>query len=317
LVKAARDAAPPVDPPTTASLRFYLVQQRVFGLAAKRSPRLARQSENTAAVLWHLSVVFVLAHEAAHFALGHIQGAGVASGGQASELDADALALEILDAVISKEILPRSRPLTIGGAVIALVATDIAERALFVRPTDTHPPAAIRLDALALLRPSEMKGIEATMSALIGSARQAGDICRPVPMDWWRELHRMEHPQFVTDWDADPIRSTAVFDQLCGQSRQEYRRILLEEAGQVRPAFAEALALLDTGDVLSALRTLGAKDWQLKTIAPASNGLTFQWLLQVVIDAAIVKNIDELRRRALAVALARYIEMTIQGAGHG
>lgn len=316
LLKAARDNAA-IDPLTTASLRFYLVQQRVFGIAAKRFPPLTGRSENTAALLGHLATVFVLAHETAHFSLGHVQNDSTASGDPANELAADALALEILDTVVSMENIPRSQSLAVAGAVIGLLATDVAERAIFVRSAHTHPQAATRLDALARLRPANMKGIEAAMSVLVSSARQAGDIGQPVPEIWWRELHRMEHPQFVTGWDADPIRSTAAFDQLCGQSRKEYQRILLEEAGPLHAGFAEALEYLGENKVLSALRALGAKDWQLATISPASNALSFQWLLQIVIAVAAMRNIDESRRRVLAVALARYIEITIQRAEHG
>jgi hypothetical protein len=315
LAKLARQSEA-ADPLTTASLRFYLVQQRIFGLAAKRSPELAGQTEDTAAVMGHVAFVFVLAHEAAHFALGHIQGSDAMSGGPGIESDADTFALEIVQAVLSSESVPQASSIALMGAVIGLLATHTAERALFVRPGHSHPPATARLNALARSRPGDMKAIQGAAAALISSVERAGDIAKPIAAEWWAELHSHMHPQFVVEAGADPITKTGALDQWCGQSPDLFRKFLAAEGQPSTAAFAEALVYLDGHDLERALTAIGAKKWMIKTISALDDGLTFNWLLQVVEASEAVGRVDEDRRQAIAITLARCFEANIQGASH-
>ena len=305
-----------VDPLTTASLRFYVVQQRVHGVAAKRVPRLTELAEDMADVLTYFAILFVLAHEAAHFALGHLQDNGAISGGPDVEFDADAFAVDIVEAVATSENLPGAGRMAVLGSMGGLLATHIAERALFVRSTHTHPPATARLAALATSRPESMTTVQGISAVLPGSIQRATDIASPITWEWWDLLHKHARYQYEAEFDADPIRWTGLLDRLCGLSPHQVLGVLAGNGQSAAPVFVEALARLAGNDLEGTLETLGVQSRKIKMLTDPEVGLTFNWLLQEVQSAETVACVDEEHRRKTAVALARCIETNIQGATH-
>lgn len=178
---------PRPDPVIATSLRFYLVQQRVFGLPAMRMPDLSRRSAAEADLVATLSHCFVLAHEMAHRALHHLDGAGELHE-TSRELAADALAYRVVNNIARARF--RRRDELAGGlsATIAMLSTRAAESTLFVRLGESHPPAEARRRAVITGGGALVQGLDGYLSGLLESLACALDFSSPLPADWWSDL---------------------------------------------------------------------------------------------------------------------------------
>lgn len=309
-----------IDPIMAASLRYYLVQQRVFEKAAKKIPTLS-DSLGDQAVGWHYAaLVFVLAHETAHFALSHIGEDGyVSHAGPNVELEADALALEITEAVATSTLGEGGEAFCLVGAHLGVFATQLAERTLFVRTANTHPPAVERIVSLDGMRPREAAVAHLIIQTLTNSMTLAGDIGQPIEAGWWQQLRSVADPGHLGDSSSlseDPIQSTHLIDQMCGQSREMHRTFLITEGQGSASTFAEVLTHLDAHDVERALSTLGVRRRKIETVTPAEISLTFSWLLRIVTDSPAMGRVAEDRRQVLSIVLARCFETTIREAAN-
>lgn len=144
-----------------ALLRYHNLQQRVFGTAAKLGQELNSDRAAMGMFVGLLASKFVIAHELAHHVLGHsaqvsafsaLSDLPACSPDQRLELDADALALDILLNSAEKHQdgsdLPLPPGVMLAGALVSIVTVHCAEQAMFVRGGATHPPAAVRAAAL-------------------------------------------------------------------------------------------------------------------------------------------------------------------------
>jgi hypothetical protein len=304
------------DPVIIASLRFYIVQQRVHGLAAKRIPRLRGDEEDVAVFMQYSAVMFVLAHEAAHFALGHLVNGGLSElSGQSAELEADAFALDIVQAALSAEIGPKvqAEGPALTGALVALLATHVAETALFLRKVHSHPPADTRIIALARTRPRTAQGVFGFMSGLMRSVDLASQIFGEVPTHWWEELRSQVHPQYLVDGDGDPFKQSAFLDRWCGHKPSYYLQYLEDREPLLAPIFRQFIAQLAQNDTAGALATLGLSPRKIERLVAPDNGLTFNFLMQQVAAAPALSSIHEDRRITFPLALTYCLEQSIRG----
>ena len=315
LDRAARSDT--VDSILVASLRFYLVQQRLYGLSAMRIPRLRKEEhEDNATVLAHAAIMFVLAHEAAHFVLGHAIESGASTlAGRSTEFEADAFALLVVHVALSLDLGPQTSRLPVIGALVALLATHVSEKALFVRPTRTHPPAQARIDALIRGKAQSAQGVFTVMHGLVRASEYASEIYRPVPQEWWHHLRQEVHPQFLVDGDKDPLRQTATLDRWRGQPPDIYKQYLQTEGTSSTAAFMRTLSELEASDVPAALAALGLQPRQIGRLIGAGKGLAFNTLMQAIASCPVLGAVSQDRRQPFAITLAYCLETRIRGMG--
>jgi hypothetical protein len=313
LAKAARGSE--IDPVLAASLRFYLVQQRIYGLSAMRIPRLRKdEHEDNARVFGHVAIMFVFAHEAAHFVLGHDIGGGASTiTGRSAEFEADAFALLVVQVALSLEVDPQTSRLPLIGALVALLATHISEKALFVRPTHTHPPARERMHALIRGQTQGAQGILTVMHGLIQATECASEIHRPIPQEWWNQLRREVHPQFLVDGDKDPFIQTAIFDRWRGQSVDAYKKYLQVEETSNTSVFMGVLSQLEAGNITIALATLGLQPRQIDRLIGVGKGLAFNTLMQAIVSSPALSTLGRDRRLLFAITFSYCLETTVLG----
>ncbi|MFJ7181598.1 hypothetical protein ACIQXA_35680 [Streptomyces massasporeus] len=145
-------------------LRYYNTQQRVFGIAGKLEIRLEPTATQAAGLFHYLAAQFVVAHELAHYVLGHASSVSafapdeylpVCAENHQLEAEADLHALRVVRRAcehLSDDLPPGGEEAALGavGAAIGMLAVHVTEQALFVRRGTSHPPARKR--AAALLR---------------------------------------------------------------------------------------------------------------------------------------------------------------------
>jgi hypothetical protein len=153
LLRVAR-ITPGAQRPIAGVLRYYLVHQRLFGLAAQLGVELSAMAGELAAHLARRALLFVYAHEAAHHLLGHRRSAHgfntsarlpLCDEEQELELAADRLGLALT--AQAQRTRPQLFDATVDagfGALCAIWAVDAYQRGVFLRTGGTHPPAPVR-----------------------------------------------------------------------------------------------------------------------------------------------------------------------------
>lgn len=296
-----------------AALRFYFLQQRFWDKAAKKVPVLPKgNAETVAAFLGTCAVTFALAHEAAHFALGHGTGSSAdVSARIAAESEADRLAVEIAEAVYEVSFGAKHAPAAIFGAMVALLATDLSERALFIRVEHGHPSVSERIDVLGRMRPEAIAEAHDFIRGVRGAAEMACRIPGPLESEWWEMLGRSIHPENVIHGDGDPIVSTAFLDKLCAWSTEANRGLL--QQGGFSDVFGRTLDLLDAGDIPAALHLIGVGARRTQRLTDLASGLSFHELLRSVAHSSAVTSVDPERQEILVQVLACAVERAMHG----
>ncbi len=140
----------------TGLLRYYNVNQRVFGVPAKLGLLLRPESEAVEAFLLLQSMRFVIGHEIAHHVLGHGSVAHAfspqdelptCSPDQQRELDADMFALRATQRAAERDAgapAAHVEAATALGALVGMLVVNVTEQALFLRRGASHPPASTR-----------------------------------------------------------------------------------------------------------------------------------------------------------------------------
>lgn len=296
----------------TAGLRYYVIQQKAFGLRGNLMPSLSEDEEEFATTLFQSAVFFVLAHETAHFALGHptmgittIVGekVPVISDSLDLELEADEAALQATAAGLAKLTVSGEPPdptvalVAAGlGASIAFLAIDLVEKALLVRRPRTHPTADVRWKALTR-RFGEPLAVAETVTAFIRAAVSENT---PVRSDLgqahWRRAFR-------TRWLSKFAR---------GEDSLEYTPILdvalhgdagnLENASDIDPAMPEVLRIyenIDSAGLSATFEELGVRRSDQLDLMDPSIGLSFRSVLETLEDCPVIRALAEPEYRML------------------
>ncbi|UUU32430.1 hypothetical protein JIX56_22400 [Streptomyces sp. CA-210063] len=272
----------------TGLLRYYTTQQRVFGLAGKMEIRLEPMATQYAILLQYMSAQFVLAHELAHYVLGHASSVSafapdeylpVCSESHQLEAEADLHALRAVRRACERlfdDLPSASEQAALGavGAAIGMLAVHVTERALFVRRGASHPPARQR--AAALLRemnPEERKlaqealdlALDATEAA---SGTGAGAVSFTSEMFGSAPIH--------TPLDPSYLRTTEVCDAIQCRSRDWYVSLFDQAAGELGlPWLADGARLAAEDDPAGALRTWGVPKGNIGALCDPQQPLTF------------------------------------------
>lgn len=312
----------------TGLLRYYNIHQRVWGLAAKLGLELpsaatVRLHDILRAASWR----FILAHEAAHFALGHktksrgFNSIAMRSTGeliatnddQQVELDADRLAMNALRDSGGGD--PSGDLFVVLGAACAIWATDSNERALFVRRGHTHPPGSLRIERIFDHVPARTADNLYIIGHTLARATEvAADFSRRLPPDWWdttfghplvrRELHEPSYFQQITNLDEFQCMPTRSL--IHGLHHQSFKGV----RGSTGPG-ADRIAL---GDVRGGLAEWGVLEDQIHHVCDTRDSLGFHALFEYLFEAFDVGGEDrDTNRRLIALSGATLVARTING----
>ncbi|MEY2246971.1 hypothetical protein ACN6K9_000898 [Streptomyces sp. SAS_267] len=275
----------------TGVLRYYFTQQRVFGLAGKVEIRLEPEAAESAALFQYLAAQFVLAHELAHYVLGHASAVSafapdeyvpVCSESHRLETEADLHALRAVRRTCEQlfdELPPEGGEAALGavGAAIGMLAVHATERGLFVRRGVSHPPARRR--AAALLRemsPDERRLAQETLDLALtvteaASTTGAGAVPFTPGMFGSAPIH--------TPLGASYLKTTGDWDAIQCHSRESYVELFDQVSRELdAPWLADGAHLAAEGEPALALRTWGLPKGTIGALCDPEQPLTFNAL---------------------------------------
>ena len=172
-----------------AALRFYLIHQRTFGIAAKVLPPLKPRLRDVARVR---PASFVMAHELGHHLLRHTAGVAFMHD---QEIQADVFASRVLHQMIGGPVDSEGGTLEV--IFLALAALDLHAGGLYVRVPTSHPDVPARWRAVVSSLPAVPDGFVPDGSAeLLAITREAMDTSKPLDESDWACLSESR------DWDT-------------------------------------------------------------------------------------------------------------------
>ena len=210
-------------------LRYYLVNQRVYALAAKLGHQLTADAEDICAWLTGQAVSFVLGHEIAHHALDHSPAESASSPAddlsactlsERKEFEADLLGYRAAVRVGTET--PVATP-ALGaalGALIGMLAIHVTEQGLFIRRGRSHPPAPARAARLLNQFSDPVRQFaELFLADLLAATRQAADFSptgRPFDAGWFSRTRQVNSPQ-----PPHYLQAISLLDRLQCRSREQ------------------------------------------------------------------------------------------------
>ena len=292
--------------PGIAALRYYILQQRVWGIAGKIYPNRVSEARDD----MYLTMMFVEAHEIGHHVLEH-----VASGanGEQQELEADHFAFRLLHQIHGTS--PKAHAEVFAAASMALMAIDLHDRGLFIRLPQSHPGFGERWSALTNLLEISETSVPLAARDLIEAVLVAA---------------RNDLPLLPTDWDA--LRASPAWDtsfrtdeymvlihglDLSATYTFDFARELLAGglAAAGGAAFLPGLLELDSDGPAAALRAWEVSDGD-KLLDPGQP-LGFHSLVEAFLDSALwpARSGDpEINERLVSLICANQLLPHLRGA---
>lgn len=292
------------------ALRYYLLHRRVFGLSGMLGVVTPPGSDDRRAALANSGLMFVLAHEAAHFCLRHDN----LRGQPGIELEADRLAFATVSLTLAQDIPDEGPLLTSAGARIALLATALAESALFVHRPSTHPSAARRWQSLADgIDPAQRTRATAYTDALATAAGKAGDLLLRLPAEWWDAGLRSEI--VAADMhDAEYYESIRSLDQLGFGGPDEPADALYMVQEHFRVDLVTPVKLAVHEGAGAGLRALGIAANDAAHLSDATQPLSFHSLLEAVRQSPVLSAVtEETMNTMFALCAATLLAGVMQG----
>lgn len=266
------------------AIRLLLIVQRTTGRVIHPSWHLDEQGFETAGQMAMLALQFVIAHELAHIAHGHISSAdstqvevGHVNQSITQELQADVLAFRLLKDILETEGEPDPETQAMWGAFLALIAMEVTENSLYARRNSTHPEPVHRwgmVEYLADVQPkADIKELRAlAITAVVGASR----LHKPLTVDRWSLLHGSQHLRL------DPVVNIAEImeiDRLNGTPLS----VLVPMAREVSSAIGkEVISRLEGGQLAAAMDLLGVSQRRIIALLDGRNAITFYTLKNMI-----------------------------------
>jgi hypothetical protein len=285
--RANRSASVARDPWVEASaglLRYYIIHQRFFGLPGKLGILADETTANLSHTLTLSALQFVVAHEAAHFVLGHDESVNGSPKQIEQEFEADRLALEV-----SKHTLPEREwfglPLPILGARLALMAVEATETALFIRTPITHPTSGARWARLSEISTKRDVKLAAALTrgaaAAVGRAQQVSHTLRD---EEWSAM--LANPVISKRaHEAEYYRMIADLDRIAGAERARLVDALLSVRSKTGTDVLEPMLLIETEGVDATLRAYRMDERVVSQAIDPTAGLSFFTFLSALRDS--------------------------------
>ena len=307
-------------------LRYYNTQQRIFGIPAKLEVRLEPVATQQANLFVYLAAQFVLAHELAHYVLGHTSSVSafapeeyipVCSESHRLEAEADLHALRAVRRVCERMFdgAPAgdgAAALGAVGAAIGMLAVHVTERALFVRRGASHPPARQRASALLReMNPDERRLAQETFDLALpvteaASGTGAGTVPFTPAMFGSAPIH--------TPLDPSYLKTAEVFDAFQCRSPEWYLSLLVQDGRELGEfGLADGAELAAEGDPAAALRIWGVPKRSIGALCDPEQPLTFNSLYTKLQAAFTARAIPKERLPLYAIAAARLVGGPLSG----
>ncbi|MFJ3883507.1 hypothetical protein ACIPW5_39415 [Streptomyces sp. NPDC090077] len=307
-------------------LRYYNTQQRVFGIAGKLEIRLEPAATQQAALLQYLAAQFVLAHELAHYVLGHPSSVSafapdeylpVCSESHQLEAEADLHALRVVRRACERlfdGLPPGGGEAALGavGSAIGMLAVHVTERALFVRRGASHPPARQR--AAALLREMTLQERKLAEDAFdlalavteAASGFGAGAVSFTPGMFGSAPVY--------TPLDPSYLKTIEVCDALQCRSQEWYLSLFGQAGSQLgEPWLSDGARLAAEGDPAGALRTWGVPKGDIGALCDPEQPLTFYALYKKLRASFTARRIPDDRLLGYPIAAAELVGEPLGG----
>lgn len=300
----------------TGALRYLLLGQRMTGRAPRTPAALDGESFQFAGQIAVGAVMFVIAHEIAHIVHRHTESStraykeeGGASISEVQELQADSWALSLLIRLFSIDSQePGATPaieVALWSAFTAIFATQITEKAIYVRRSRTHPEAWARWAVLERHGPGSDERADSLRLAFMMSAAGAMSFGEEFPDELWPLLRT--DPMLGID-EAVDLATLRSWDRLNTAPVDE----LVGEAEPSLTADGRALVgALREGDLAGGLTSIGVPDPRLRRILDPSLALEFSTLKEAVEKPSLPLTIGD--PDAFAVIAARLAAVHLEG----
>jgi len=281
------------------ALRYYLVHQRVFGLAGKV---MLRKSPSLFDAFGVVPVHFFIAHELSHHLLSHSTENGH---DRQRELDADSLAAEIVKSLGRAG--PKGEAETMKACWEALVSLELYSRGVFVRGPQSHPSLEDRWKVVRARFNVSGSFYPAGAGGLLDIVEAAAETDMPIGERNWVSFQ--ESSRWDTSYHDRPyfewIRG---LDMASGFGYDRACELVVEMIG---PGYAvEGLRYLRDGDLAGALTRWRTTDLASELDGPGAlthyrmvESFTHA-LLQDVTNSAFRSSVAAI----LAAQLARYLK---------
>jgi hypothetical protein len=227
---------------------------------------------------------FVVAHEAAHFVLGHDESVYDSLVQVEHEFEADLLALEV-----ARHTLPEREwfglPLPILGARLALMAVEATEIALFIRTPTTHPMTGARwarLSAASTKRDVKLAtALTRGATAAVGRAQQISHTLRD---EEWSAM--LANPVISKRaHGAEYYRMIADLDRIAGVERARLVDALLDVRSKTGTDVLQPMLLIETEGIDAALKAYGMNERAVAQATDPTVGLSFFTFLNALCES--------------------------------
>jgi hypothetical protein len=299
-----------------ATLRFHLLQMRVFGLPGKCAVLLTDRQQTQADRLSAAALHFVVAHEAAHHVLGHMRkGAGpdqppVIDYSEDTELVADLFALRVQQVQLP-QVFGRPSPVqALASSLLAIIAIELMEQGLFVRCAHTHPSSEIRRRALCGRVPAGDADIaQRELTPLIDACACAQRVRKALPQEYWEDFK--VDPGVLREHRTDEyLQITSGLDRFTAGSIEKLLTFLERCRDADGVDLVDGLRERSTGGASAVLHRWGLPSARVDTIVDSAQALTFYDLHYYIGKSPLlrVETIGNTARTMVAMAAARILE---------
>ncbi|GAA2863832.1 hypothetical protein Acy02nite_72350 [Actinoplanes cyaneus] len=301
-------------------LRYYLVNQRIYALAAKLSHRLTPSAEPLGVWLTAQAVTFVLGHEIAHHVLDHRPAASDSPPAddlsacplsEQQEFEADLLGYRAAVHVGRRDVARMPAGAGVGadlpeigaalGALIGMLAIHVTEQGLFIRRGRSHPPAPARAARLLDEFSDRVRRFAEPFQAdLLRATRDAADFSasgRSFDPAWFHA-----QPQVSTPLPLQNLQNVSILDRFQCRTRADHAAVLvgIGEISPFSPAAGAHAGL--AGDARGALLGWGVPEATTDELCAEHRALEFSTLVARLRVAFAARGVPE--KALLAGSLA-------------
>jgi hypothetical protein len=304
-----------------AVIRFHLLQQRIYGLAAKCKVLLTEDEETEAQNLASSALHFVIAHEVAHYVLGHqikpntsatSARLPIADDQERVESEADAFAIKVQRSNIADPTGSQRPWLAMASGLLAVQAIELMERSLFVRRARSHPLPGIRWRDIRTGAPSaDVEKAELYLLPILRTCDDARRVNHPLTQRHWQSLG--SDPDILREHrSSEYLNLMAELDRFMGHDESKLELYLRRSSGETGIDLAPGLAQFPRGP-RGVLEAWKVPKISIDAITDPNIALTFYSLHARIEDSPLLQRVTSASARMMVpLAAARVLESSLE-----